>query len=116
MFGALPKDAIRDIVPVSNPNDVTGSQVSPSGTTVFTAEDLAYGTYQSQGVPAPLAFVSALENETEGYYKVSSFGTNHGQQTVEGWDNVTGWGVPNGYEFISAVAAASRHHSRKDER
>jgi len=110
MFGALPKDAIRDIIPASNPNNVTGLQVSPSGTTVLTAEGLAYGTYQSQGAPAPLAFVSALENGTEGYYNVSSFGTNHGQQTIEGWDNVTGWGVPNGYKFISAVAAASRHH------
>lgn len=115
MFEALPKDAIRDIIAVSNPNNVTGSQVSSSGTTVLNAEDLAYGTYQSQGVPAPLAFVSVLENGTAGYYNVSSFGTNHGQQTIEGWDNVTGWGVPNGYKFISALAAASRHHSRKDE-
>lgn len=115
IFGTLPKYAIGDIVPVSNPNNVTGSQVSPSGTVVLTAEDLAYGAYQSQGVPAPLAFVSVLENGTEGYYNVSSFETNHGQQVVEGWDNVTGWGVPNGYKFISAAAAASHRRSRADQ-
>jgi hypothetical protein len=25
--------------------------------------------------------------------------------TAKGWDNVTGWGVPNGTTFINAAAA-----------
>ena len=111
MLAVLSKDAIRDIVPVSSPNNVSGYQVSPSGTTILTANELAYGNYQ--GVPNPLAFVSVLENGTERYYNVTSFGTNHGQQVIKGWDNVTGWGVPNGYKFISAVAAAPHHHSKE---
>ena len=110
MLAVLSKDAIRDTVPVSSPNNVSGYQVSPSGTIILTANELAYGNYQ--GVPNPLAFVSVLKNGTEGYYNVTSFGTNHGQQVVKGWDNVTGWGVPNGYKFISAVAAA-HHHSKE---
>jgi hypothetical protein len=36
-----------------------------------------------------------------------TFGTDSSLTVTPGWDNVTGWGVPNGYTFISDVAAAA---------
>jgi len=35
-----------------------------------------------------------------------SFGTDSSLTITKGWDNVTGWGAPNGATFINDAAAA----------
>ena len=38
-------------------------------------------------------------------YVILSFGTDSSLTVTPGWDNITGWGVPNGWTFITAAAA-----------
>jgi subtilase family serine protease len=104
MLSTLPKGAIGDIRPTTSPNDVVGFYVTSSGSTYYTASELA----------APLEnttqFYSAMwdfSGDHSGDYAVVTFGTDSSLTVTPGWDNVTGWGVPNGYTFISDVAAAA---------
>jgi hypothetical protein len=59
---------------------------------------------------------SVLYDETgtyhEGVYDATVFGTDSSLTVTHGWDNVTGWGMPNGYTFISDVAAAVKANTK----
>jgi subtilase family serine protease len=103
LLATLPKGAIKDVLPVTSPEDVVGFKVTTSGTTYYTAAELS----------APLGnttkFYSALyqqEGDNTGIWLVQTFGTDSSLTVARGWDNVTGWGTPNGYTFVSDVAAA----------
>jgi hypothetical protein len=53
-------------------------------------------------------FYSALWDEygpVDQTWVIQTFGTDTSLTVAPGWDNVTGWGSPNGYTFISDVAA-----------
>jgi len=99
----LPGGAIRDIVPFSSPQNVSGFVVDTNGSTFYSAAELS-GPLENTST-----FYSALWDETgsyhEGVYDVLSFGTDSSLTVAHGWDNVTGWGMPNGYTFISDVAS-----------
>jgi len=102
LLATLPKGAINDILPVTSPEDVVGFEVTTSGATYYTAAELS----------APLGnttkFYSALyqqDGDNTGIWLVQTFGTDSSLTVAPGWDNVTGWGSPNGYTFISDVAA-----------
>jgi subtilase family serine protease len=102
LFANLPTGAINDVLPVSSPDDVVGFYITASGATYWSAAELA----------APLEnttqFYSALWDEygnNSGVWVVQTFGTDSSLTVAPGWDNVTGWGSPNGYTFISDVAA-----------
>ncbi len=94
----LPAGTITDIVPVGSKTNVTGKVKDSSGTTSYTAAELA----------APLenttSFVSTVWNyplyQDTAY--LITFGTDSGLTTAVGWDNVTGVGVPNGTKFVQA--------------
>ena len=92
----LPSGAVSDILAVSSPNNVTGVI---NGTTIETADDLA----------APLdgttSYYSALYNSPfSTRWFVITFGTDTSLTTGPGWDNVTGVGTPDGWNFVNALA------------
>jgi subtilase family serine protease len=102
LLATLPKGAINDVLPVTSPDNVVGFEVTTSGATFYTAAELS----------APLGnttkFYSALyqqDGDNTGIWLVQTFGTDSSLTVKPGWDNVTGWGSPNGYTFISDVAA-----------
>ncbi len=58
-------------------------------------------------------FVSMLYHGTSTRWYVIRFGTDTSPPTGPGWDNVTGLGTPNGTNFVTAVAAASRRNMNR---
>lgn len=100
LIATLPSTAVTDIVPFGSSNNVIGDIQDSNGTTFYTSDTLL----------APLdtttTYFSALwfYEEIPGYV-VLSFGTDSSLTVTQGWDNVTGWGVPNGWAFITAAAA-----------
>jgi len=96
---ALPPWAFMDVLPVQDsPDNVTGTLTDASGTQQLTAEDLAL-PLQGQR-----SFRSALWNAGDGGWFVVTFGTDTTLPAAPGWDPATGLGVPNGVDFINAVA------------
>lgn len=90
--------AITDVVPYSSPTNVAGFVFDSNGTTFYSPEQIA----------APLEntteYLSDLYNGTSGSWYALSFGTDTSLVTSTGWDNVTGFGTPNGLDFINAAA------------
>ena len=92
---SMPSSTITDIVPVGSSTNVTGTVTDASGTTSYSASELA----------APLdgitVFYDALWNEplNEGTVELVTFGTDTHLETAPGWDDVTGMGVPNPKAF-----------------
>jgi subtilase family serine protease len=91
----LPAGALYDVVGVTSPTNVTGVI---NGSPV-SADDLA----------APLGitvdYYSALYNSPSSTrWFVITFGTDTSLVTTPGWDNVTGVGTPNGWNFVNALA------------
>jgi len=110
LFSSLPAGAITDVVPTTSPLDVAGIYFDTTGSTLYTAASLA----------APLEntteFYSTLwdfSGNHSGDYAVLTFGTDTSLTVTSGWDNVTGWGTPNGYKFITDVAAAVTANTKK---
>jgi subtilase family serine protease len=91
----LPAGAVLDIVPV-------GSASNPTGVidgNPFSADDLA------QPLENTTTYYSALYNSPfSTRWFVITFGTDSSLTVEPGWDNVTGVGVPNGANFINAIA------------
>ena len=91
----LPAGAVLDIVPV-------GSATNPTGVidgNPFSADDLA------QPLENTTTYYSALYNSPfSTRWFVITFGTDSSLTVAPGWDNVTGVGVPNGANFINAIA------------
>ena len=91
--------AITDVTPYTSPTNVAGLLFQKNGVTVFTPEKLS----------APLEgtdeFLSALYNSPfSGSWFDISFGTDTSLKVTRGWDNVTGYGTPNGLDFINAAS------------
>jgi subtilase family serine protease len=91
--------AITDVVPYSSPTNVAGFIFDSNGTTFYTADQLA----------APLEntteYLSDLYNSPfSGSWYALTFGTDSSLVVTPGWDNVTGFGTPNGLDFINAAA------------
>jgi len=95
----LPSSAINDVVPVSSPTNVAGIVFDSSGATYYSSDTLLAPLYTTT------QYYSAFWN-LSGEYVDISFGTDTSLTITPGWDNVTGWGVPNGLSFINAAAKA----------
>ncbi len=96
----LPAGAITDVLPVGSPNNVTGAITTPTGTTPYTADQLAspldgVSTYYSAFYNSPFST----------RWFVITFGTDSSLTTAPGWDTVTGVGTPNGVNFVNALAS-----------
>jgi len=91
----LPAGAVLDIVPVGSPTNPT----SVIDGNPFSADDLA------QPLENTTTYYSALYNSPfSTRWFVITFGTDSSLTVAPGWDNVTGVGVPNGANFINAIA------------
>lgn len=105
---------INDIVPVSSPGNVTGSLTDASGTTDYSALDLV-GNFGGNIFLSPIlynttAFVSAVQPDPNDPFSsvLLTFGNDTSLTITPGWDNVTGWGRPNGLPFIQGAAAIAK--------
>jgi subtilase family serine protease len=107
-LAAMPSFAFQDIVPVD------ADRVSTSGSILFQAKTLTkYDPAQVLGLEQtqPSGFVGTLllagrPGQAMPHflaYKVLGFGADSSLQATEGWDNATGFGVPNGTRFIDAA-------------
>jgi subtilase family serine protease len=96
----LPPNAVKDIVPFGSPFDARGSITSGTQTYYESAFQLV------QPLESPAPFLSGLfqSSLTEAWY-VISFGTDTTLYTRPGWDEVTGVGTPNAWEFVNAVTS-----------
>jgi subtilase family serine protease len=91
---SMPESTIIDVKPVSSATNVTAVyKESATITDSYNASELAGAT----------EFVSAIWNIPlmQDTTVVVTFGTDSGLHTAAGWDDVTGVGVPNGYEFAN---------------
>src|SRR5438876_8186069 len=91
----LPAGAVLDIVPV-------GSAANPTGVidgNAISADDLA------QPLQNTTTYYSALYNSpfSTRWFAIT-FGTDSSLTVEPGWDNVTRVGVPNGANFVNAIA------------
>jgi subtilase family serine protease len=107
-LGALPASALRDILPID------AQKINTTGTTVFrgttttsfdAAQLLGLDKTQPDGFLSALVFVGMVPRE--GYNDVG-FGTDSSLRAGQGWDNATGYGVPNGVPFIEAARRLAR--------
>jgi subtilase family serine protease len=91
----LPAGAVSDVLATSSANNVTG---------VINGDPAS-----ADSLAAPLVnttdYVSALYNSPfSTRWFVITFGTDSSLTTGPGWDNVTGVGTPNGWNFVNALA------------
>jgi subtilase family serine protease len=106
-LAAMAPNAFRDIVPIAaKKTSVTGS-ITFRGTTTTN-----YDAAQLMGLPdGTSGFMSALifvGRVPFTGYNVVGFGTDSSLTTGPGWDNATGYGVPNGIHFIEEARRQAR--------
>ncbi len=96
----LPAGSIHDVVPVSSPTNVAGIVFDSGGATFYSSDTLLAPLFTTT------KYVSAAWDLGGGEFVDLSFATDTSLTVTPGWDNVTGWGVPNGLTFINAAAKA----------
>jgi len=92
---------ITDVLPTSNLNatDAVGTVIDSKGATFYSATGIFAGSLYTQ-----TEFPSAIWNLNSEVSVVLSFGTDSSLTVTPGWDNVTGFGEPNGLPFIQGVS------------
>ncbi|MBB6145047.1 subtilase family serine protease [Silvibacterium bohemicum] len=99
-IAALKEGSVQDVLPLSSPTDVSGIIVDKSGSNYYSPASLFEGAlYSTTG------FTSAIWNLGSSEYVDFGFGIDSSLTVTPGWDDVTGFGTPNGLTFINAVAA-----------
>lgn len=99
--------ALRDILPIAAvTNTLSGSDGIGAQSTSYTPAELL-NIQSSQ----PTGFVGTSVQLTSGNIGIEAlfdigFGTDSSLRAAPGWDNATGFGVPNGLNFIQAAAGA----------
>jgi len=98
---------ITDVVGTStlNTSDVTGTIYDSNGAFFYSAVDLFSAAYPQQ---TQTEFPSALWPIASTEAIAISFGTDSSLTVTPGWDNVTGYGEPNGLPFIQGVTGKTQ--------
>jgi subtilase family serine protease len=107
---ALKPGQITDVVPTSalNADDVTGVVTDPSGTTTYTSPNLFSSVlYTQTQFPDAIWIEDSFDDAL-----AITFGTDSSLTVTPGWDNVTGFGTPNGLPFIQAVSNAGKGNGK----
>jgi subtilase family serine protease len=107
---AMPDWAIRDVLPIKAKKDNTsGSIAFRAGTPVQWSAAQLLGLDQTQptGFLGALIFVGMVP--FQGWNDVG-FGADSSLTAARGWDNATGYGVPNGVLFIASAKLFARDH------
>ena len=109
VIAALPAGSMRDIVPVA----ATISNLA--GTFAVSSQSSYYNAAALLGLTAtqPNGFVGTAVQITSPSAGIGakidlSFGSDSSLMALPGWDNASGYGVPNGLAFINAAAAAAK--------
>jgi len=89
---------LTDVLPLTSPTNVAGTVFDSGGATYYSATGLFADLYNGT------TFTSALGQLGPGAYLAISFGLDSSLTVTHGWDNVTGYGTPNGVAFLNAVA------------
>ncbi len=107
VIAAMPTGSLRDIVPVP----ATISNLA--GTFAVGSQSAYYSAAALLGLTAtqPNGFVGTAVKITSPQVGIGakidlSFGSDSSLMAMPGWDNATGYGVPNGLAFINAASAA----------
>jgi subtilase family serine protease len=110
ILGELPGFATRDVVPI------VANHVNTQGTITFRASIVTdYTPAQLLGIDQtqPNGFVGTLvyvgRQPFQGW-NVVGFGTDSSLRAQVGWDDATGYGVPNGIAFIESAAFFGHFH------
>lgn len=124
----LKSGQITDVVAPSSTldaDDVAGSITDGLGThaytrtTIFTHaanEDASSGDLSLYSQSAFLSAIWPLSYEGVDYaYLAVSFGTDTSLTVTSGWDDVTGWGEPNGLPFIQGVTDKTTGAGQKEK-
>jgi len=98
---------ITDVVGTSalNASDPAGTVYDTNGATFYSALDLFAGATLNQ---TQTQFPSALWPQRYNSLLAISFGTDSSLTVTPGWDNVTGFGEPNGLPFIQGVTGKTK--------
>ena len=98
---------ITDVIGTStlNESDPAGTVYDSNGATFYSADGLFAGAYPAQ---TQTEFPSALWSIATGEVVAISFGTDSSLTVTPGWDNVTGYGEPNGLPFIQGVTGKTK--------
>lgn len=97
----LKSGQIHDVLPTSDltVSDVSGTVYDSNGPTFYSQTGLFAGLLGTQH-----GFVSAIWPAVPGLEDIGiTFGTDSSLTVTAGWDNVTGFGEPNGLPFIQGV-------------
>lgn len=97
IIARMPSSALQDVKPRTSPTNVFGVVVDKNGPTYYSPTQLVAPVQNSP------EFLSALWNADTDLWYVLSFGTDSSLYTAPGWDNVTGYGSPDGLAFIQAA-------------
>jgi subtilase family serine protease len=118
---------ITDVIPPAssiNQYDVIGLTDDSKGLHVYDAAQIFTEAINEDDYPNDLtlysqtAFLSAiwdLPSYNNEVYLAVSFGTDTALTVTNGWDNVTGWGEPNGLPFIQGVTGKTTGASVKEK-
>lgn len=88
---------------MSSPTNVAGTIFDRNGATYYSPSALFAGLLGST-----TGFTSAVWNLGGGEDADFSFGIDTSLTVTPGWDNVTGYGTPNGLTFINEVASVKK--------
>jgi subtilase family serine protease len=102
----LKSGEITDVLPTTplNVSDVSGTIYDSNGPTFYSQTGLFAGLLGSQ-----VGFVSAIWPAIPGEEDIAiTFGTDSSLTVTPGWDNVTGYGEPNGLPFIQGVTGKTK--------
>jgi subtilase family serine protease len=97
-IAGLKSGEILDVLPHSSPTNVSGTIIDSGGATFYSATDLFSGQLFGN-----TEFLSAVWDLGGGLDFDLSFGLDSSLTVTKGWDNVTGYGTPNGLPFLNAV-------------
>jgi subtilase family serine protease len=97
-IAGLKSGEILDVLPHSSPTNVSGTIFDSGGATFYSATDLFTGQLFGN-----TEFLSAVWDLGGGLDFDLSFGLDSSLTVTKGWDNVTGYGTPNGLPFLNAV-------------
>jgi len=98
-IAALKPGELVDVLPLSSPTNAAGTIFDQTGSTHYSATALFDGL-----VDGATGFTSAVLDAGGGVDLAIAFGLDSSLTVTKGWDNVTGYGTPNGLTFLDAVA------------
>lgn len=104
----LQKGDVTDVVDTSDlsPDSLSGTIVDQNGSTSYSTNALFAGQTPSLAQTNFLAAITNLHQLHSAF--AVTFGADSSLTVGEGWDNVTGFGEPNGLHFIQGVTGKTK--------